>query len=100
MNLSKEIENLLTENPIYRERKNKNKFIARWLQKKYPHELESISLQRLEDIVVDASSVDRYWRLALQNNEEIRGSDYNDKTALQQEKILDLGYEPIKKIKV
>ena len=100
MNSLKEIENILTEHEIYRERKNKNKFVARFLQKKYPNELGDISLQRLEDIVVDSGTIDRGWRKTLQDNEDLRGSDYEDKEILSQEKQIELGYEPLRKIKV
>lgn len=89
-----EIINILKDRPETRERKNKNKFVARMLQKKYPIELETISLQRMEDIVRDANSIDRAWRKALQDNPSLRGQDYEEKEVLEQEKMVELGYTP------
>lgn len=93
MNVLTTTTNILKDHPFTRERKNKNKFVARMLQKKYPNELESISLQRLEEIVVDASTYDRAWRKVLQDNPSLRGTDYEEGTILAQEKQIELGYE-------
>lgn len=38
--------------------------------------------------------MDRAWRKALQENPELRGSDYSDKEVLEQSKELELGYAP------
>lgn len=94
MNILAQIKGYLEVRIEYRERSNKNKFIARLLQKKYPFELESISLQRLEDIVVDCSTFDRAWRKCLEENPSLQGHDYSEKAVLEQKKQIDLGYSP------
>lgn len=83
----------LTEVPVYRERKNKNGFIAMLIQKEH-NAWRGISTDELERIVVEVSTIDRIWRQVLQENPELRGSDYKDKNVLEQEKILELGYQP------
>lgn len=85
---------ILKDHPFTRERVNKNKTVARMLQKKYPNELEHISLQRIEDMIVDAHNLDRAWRKVLQDNPSLRGSDYEEKVVLEQKKELELGYTP------
>ena len=74
--------------PEARERKNKDKYLLEILTKKYPDVAKN-----LIEIVHEYTLLDRYWRKILEEREELRGKDYNDKVALEQEKILELGYE-------
>ncbi len=84
---------ILTENPNCRERRARGNVLSKLLKEKYPHELGNIDLARIWDIVGDGISWDRSIRKVQQDNESLRGNDYNDKVALQQEKELNLGYE-------
>lgn len=83
----------LEKSPKARERKNKNRFIAWLLDKKYDAQM-GLSVTQLEQLIVDASSYDRAWRQVEQYEEHLRGTDYNDKTHLEQEKEIELGYQP------
>lgn len=94
MNTISEITQLLTDFEYLRERRNRGRFIARLLQKKYPHELDNVPLSRIEEIVKDGISYDREIRDIQQNNEDLRGQDYDDKDKLSQEfQIKKLGKE-------
>ena len=79
--------------PQVRERKNKNIYIARKLNKKYNVQL-GIGEDRLKNLIEDAMTMDRAWRYCLQHYPKLRGSDYADKKVLEQEKQIELGYEP------
>ena len=88
-----EVKTLLENEPKGRERKHKNKAIAYLIRKKYK-QMFPIDNDLVADILAEASSLDRYWRQVLQENEHLRGSDYGDSEVLQEEKQLELGYEP------
>lgn len=89
-----ELTRLLVKHPNLRERKSKNKLCAKLVQLKYPYELKDISLDRLADIFIDNRSYFRAWNKVTQDNPHLRGTDYDDKEALEQEAELDLGYRP------
>ncbi len=88
-----EIKKHLKENIKVRERRNKNLFIAWLLSKKYGDN-NVIPFTKIEDLIVDAASYDRAWRKVLQDCPHLRGSDYVEKEVLEQEKQIQLGYEP------
>lgn len=88
--LFKDVKHDLEFYPQLRERKNKNRYIAIKLEKKYK---TGLSISTLIDIAVDASTLDRGWRHILQNNPRLRGSDYGDKKTLELNKKAELGYE-------
>lgn len=92
MTIYDEIKNYLEKSPKARERKNKNRFIA-WLLWKRLQGVE-VTQEMLEKFVVDCSSYDRAWRQVLQLETHLRGTDYDDKKMLEQEKELELGYQP------
>lgn len=50
--------------------------------------------EKLAKFCDDFMTLDRYWRQILQQREDLRGEDYNDKKVLAQEKQLELGYTP------
>ncbi len=87
------VKSLLEEQPRGRERANKNKAIAYLIRKKY-QQLFEIDNNLVADIIAEASSLDRAWRQVLQENENLRGSDYTQKDALEEVRQLELGYEP------
>lgn len=78
--------------PLARERKNKDRACINLLVKSYPS-LAEINPKILVSFVQDYGSMDRYWRQILLEQPELRGSDYDDKKILSQEKVLELGYE-------
>lgn len=99
MNLKQSVQDYLEDDPRFRERSNKDKGIVNLLARKY-HVLHNamndglITRDMLVAIIQDASTADRCWRQALQNNPNLRGTDYEDKKILEQEKQLELGYTP------
>lgn len=80
--------------PKARERKNKNRAIGNIIKKKYYSNLMQVEQSRMADIVSEVLNLDRKWRLILKENPDLRGSDYKEKDILEQEKMLQLGYEP------
>jgi hypothetical protein len=96
-NLQK-VERYLEEQPLFRERRNKDRGIVNILLKDYS------SLNRLVDegmihkeilieFVQQYNSLDRYWRKTLELREDLRGKDYNEKYDLALNKMDELGYE-------
>lgn len=95
MKLEDQVKSKLVQHPQYRERHKKVEFMARWLHNKYPTILGSVEkLKTIEDMVDEVISVERYWRKVLQENPELRGSDYQDKARVEQKVQIGLGYEP------
>jgi hypothetical protein len=92
---AKQIKHILEFYPQYRERKNKNELIAKMLIKSRSEggtELSRVTYKVLEDLIVEAGSLDRIWRQVLQRNPKYRGSDYEDRKKLVKEKQFELGY--------
>jgi hypothetical protein len=90
--MTQETLNYLKSEPRFRERKSKWRGIADLIKIKYNLDIDR---RLLADILADGSSADRAWRDILKNNEDLRGSDYlTDKDRLEQEKMLQLGYDP------
>lgn len=91
------VENYLDEQPLFRERKNKDRGIVNLLMNRYGA-LKSaidqglISKDTLTAIVQDYASMDRAWRKALAENPKWRGKDYDDKDELEAQKMVELGY--------
>ena len=90
-NLTAEVHDFLKAAPRFRERKKKNRGIGYLLSQRYPF-MRNIDLGILAAVVEDAGSIDRYWRKILHEYPELRGSDYNDKAALEEIKQMELGY--------
>ena len=84
--------------PAFRERKNKNKYIALILEAKYATRFGA-SMNTLEALICDAASYDRAWRQALEQRPDLRGSDYEKKDDLENKKLEELGYN-VRKFKV
>ena len=76
-----------------RERKNKDRAIARLLQEEHVRTKE-YPIDLLTEIVGEVLALDRYWRKILEERESLRGSDYGDKDKLEAEHQLDLNYVP------
>ncbi len=92
MTIYDEVKGYLKQYPNARERKNKNRFFA-WLLWE-GKEGRIATKELIETFVRRASSYDRAWRQVLQHETDLRGSDYDDKTILEQDKELELGYQP------
>lgn len=84
--------NKLSHSYKWRERRMKNAMIAEMLIEKYQL---PITKEILETIIVEAASLDRYWRDVALHNPALRGADYSDGKTLAQEKKLALGYQPM-----
>ncbi|MFA5050979.1 MAG: hypothetical protein WC499_02590 [Patescibacteria group bacterium] len=91
MSLKQRVNKYLLEQPLFRERKNKDRGLVNILIEKYPT-LATIQKEILVDMVKDYNSMDRSWRQTLEHSPQLRGSDYEDKVILEQEKMLSLGY--------
>lgn len=86
-----EVLNYLKREPRFRERSAKNRGIADLLIEKYHLDLDR---KKLADVIQEASSMDRAWRKCLEENPDLRGSDYEDKQILEEKKMLELNYSP------
>jgi hypothetical protein len=83
---------LLEQSHKFRERKNKNRGLVYLLTKKHPA-IKEIEPDILVELVKDYSGMDRWWRKHLEENPNLRGSDYGQAEELEQEKQIELGYE-------
>lgn len=109
MKIKNLVRDYLEKQPLFRERKNKDRGIVNILISRHYKLGEAIRTGVLsKEFVVEAmkefSSMDRYWRQALDQEPELRGKDYNDRERLEQETELSLGYVPghaadVKKLK-
>lgn len=85
----------LDEEPRARERKLKDRAIVNVLLKHYK-DLKGIEKEILIDVCRAYANYDRAWRQILSETPRLRGTDYDvngSKNMLEQEKMLDLGYE-------
>ena len=100
MTLKEEVRQYLLDEPRARERRNRQKAIANILIARHgiPTSKESL-IVHLEE----SESINRYIRMVQQEEPATRGNDYETKDAVEQKKIIDLGYsmgfhEDIKKL--
>lgn len=89
--MKKYLEHYLEDEPKARERKNKNRALANAVIR--IHGLE-VTKEKMTEVVSAILHGDRMWRKILEERPELRGSDYGDKEILEQEKQIELGYEP------
>jgi len=89
MKLSEKLHKYLEVQPLARERKNKGRAIGNLLIETYDL---ALSKESMEILVRDILSLDRSWRKILEDNPELRGSDYGDKDLLEAKKLEELGY--------
>lgn len=88
--LKQTIENLLENYSWFRERKNKNRGLVDILVSR--NGLQDVPKDKLIAFVSDYASADRLWRQILEKRPELRGSDYYNKTELEEKKKTELGY--------
>ena len=91
--MKQQLKQFLEQHPKARERKHKNNAIAYFLRRDYPA-LDEIPINTLGEFVQAYNTADRMWRKLLDENEGLRGSDYEKKTQLSQNYQRNLGYEP------
>lgn len=87
-----EVKKNLEKYPSARERSKRIRFIAWLLDFTYHWKLAGINVEAMENLLKDAATYDRAWRKVLQDEEHLRGSDYEDKSMLEKEKQIELGY--------
>lgn len=95
--MKEKVYNMLVNIPWTRERSRRMEGITKLLT---AHRMwdethhTSISLYDLTTFASNAATADRAWRDILEENEELRGSDYGEKDRLEEEKMEELGYSP------
>lgn len=103
MALINTIEQYLKDKPKARERVNRPQAVWGVLRLIYPQLSDSNLVN--EDAVIsrgmfvdglfkDSQTINRLILKVQQDNEDLRGTDYEDKVILEQEVKLELGYEP------
>lgn len=97
--LRQAIEAYLEEQPLARERSNKDRAIVNVLlrdNKFFPIaqqiKRKEIDIKLLTLFVQDYNSTDRAWRKVLEERPELRGKDYENKDELESETRKQLGY--------
>lgn len=93
-NMNETILQYLRDYPKFRERKEKAKWIGCIVLKKYGIELTPKLKDQMADLVTDMMNADRYWRMHTAEFPHLRGSDYDTKTIVEQQAMINLGYEP------
>lgn len=91
MTIYEKLKSYLEVEPRGRLRKNKNRAIGNLISKQYGLEIDK---NKMADMVGEILSADRAWRKVLEDNEHLRGEDYNQKQILEENKMLELGYSP------
>lgn len=96
MSLKTLVKSYLEEQPLFRERKNKDRGIVNLLINRYglQHAIErgEITKDRIVSLVQDYATMDRQWRKTLEEYPEMRGNDYDEKDQLEYAKMAELGY--------
>ena len=94
-----ELIDYLKSEPRARERKNKNRAIGNLAWNQYSHNIgDNMGVRviadknKIIDMVGEVLSLDRKWRKILEENPDLRGTDYQDKARLEEEKLQELGY--------
>lgn len=99
MSLQEEIISYLENNPKYRERKYRGHLLANLalrasqLGNKWSRG-EKLSIQELCAFAVKFDSYRHAWTDVMKDCKELRGTDYDDKEILVQEKLIEMGYRP------
>lgn len=89
MTIYQKIKEYLVAQPKARERSNKNRVIGNLMIHDYSLE---ISKDKMADMVGEILNADRAWRKVLEDNKDLRGTDYADKDELELLKQQELGY--------
>jgi hypothetical protein len=89
-NFQKQVKEYMHQDIRFRERSNKDRGIVNLLMTRYPTLKAAINHGLIDKAVVtaivqDYGSMDRAWRKVLEENVNLRGTDYEDKKLLQDE---------------
>jgi len=92
-----ELTQYLTTQPLARERKNKDRAIVNLLLTRFQGlrtaiENNMTTKEELTRFVKAHATYDRGWRKVTEENEDLRGSDYEEKAELEHRTQTDLGY--------
>lgn len=90
--IQRRIYNMLVAMPNARERRQKDSFLVKLLTSHWTR-TSPPSDAVLVELVRDYNAADRGWRKILEENSELRGKDYGDKTKYAQQAQINLGYE-------
>lgn len=87
----------LEDEVLFRERKNKDKGIANIVAAHHWGIMQALkdgylTIESLANALQEYASLDRCWRKILEERQELRGSDYDDKDELERRKLEELGY--------
>lgn len=89
----KYIKKILEENPSCRERKTKDIFLAKVILQEFPElTMTAITPVKLGRMFTEYNTLDRLFRQVLEENEHLRGSDYEQKGHLVKARQKSLGY--------
>lgn len=91
MKIKNEVKTLLKNQPLARERHYRARAVWAILFKR--HGYDTINKQVFCELFAEIASIDRWIRKVQEEDETLRGDDYGDKKILEQEKMLELGYE-------
>lgn len=101
MKLKELVRGYLEAQPLFRERRHKDRGIVNILISRHYKLGEAIragimSKEFVTEMMLEYANMDRYWRqiLAEPGNEYLRGRDYADKEQYEQEREIKLGYSP------
>jgi hypothetical protein len=97
-----EVYNYLETHPLARERKNRYKALMAIIRRKYnlplpgnPDSKIELTNDKIEGIISDGMTYNRYINRVQQLNKELRGTDYEEnKHILEQQAQVDLEYAP------
>ena len=112
-NMTKIMVEKLTKHVDFRERKNRDLFLAKWALREIEVDTKTedgqwrkislldkqkagkmLTMAEFGKFGIHFASLDRAWRacLAKEENKHLRGSDYNLKDELEEKKLRELGY--------
>lgn len=97
------IKSKLESHPDFRERRFRGKYLAvlalreTGLEDRH-RENRIIDLSEMANFAIKYASLEREWRKVTSEHKNLQGTDYNDKIALEQEKMTALEYQPMHEI--
>ncbi len=93
MTLKEQVKELLVNQPLARERRNRARAV--WKILEIRHACTEIGKDKfLDPYFTEIQTINRLILNIQQYEPDLRGKDYADKKILEQEKMLELGYSP------
>lgn len=98
MNAQELIKEKLEKHTAFRERKDRGKYLATLSLRRYGLEQVGststcLTKDELAKVCVTYETYERAWRKVLEENEHLRGSDYEEKTEKEEKVKKELGYQ-------